>query len=107
MGGQVVQSLKEMVQLPLMYPELYERFGISPPKGVLFYGPPGTGKTLVARALAATCSTDGGQKVSFFMRNGTQRWRTTWSHSYHFWRGRRGLSEQVGRRGRACASHHL
>lgn len=38
--------LKEMVMLPLVYPELFEGFGAQPPKGVLFYGPPGTGKTL-------------------------------------------------------------
>ena len=54
--GPVIQSLKEMISLPLLYPELYERFAIAPPRGVLFYGPPGTGKTLVAKALAASCS---------------------------------------------------
>lgn len=64
-----VRGLKEMVMLPLMYPELFAKFHISPPKGVLFSGPPGTGKTLVARALAATCS-ESGQKVTFFMRKG-------------------------------------
>ncbi len=42
--------------LPLLYPEIFEKFGIMPPRGVLFYGPPGTGKTLMARALASTCS---------------------------------------------------
>jgi ATP-dependent 26S proteasome regulatory subunit len=45
-----------MVLLPLLYPEVFEKFGITPPRGVLFYGPPGTGKTLMARALANTCS---------------------------------------------------
>jgi AAA+ superfamily predicted ATPase len=64
-----IRSLKEMVLFPLLYPELYSRLGITPPRGVLFYGPPGTGKTLVARALANTCSQDG-QRVSFFMRKG-------------------------------------
>lgn len=58
-----------MVMFPLMYPELFTRFNVTPPKGVLFYGPPGTGKTLVARALANTCSKNG-RKVSFFMRKG-------------------------------------
>lgn len=48
-----------MVSLPLLYPEVFERFNITPPRGVLFHGPPGTGKTLLARALAASCSTDG------------------------------------------------
>lgn len=64
-----IRALKEMVLFPLLYPELYSRLGITPPRGVLFYGPPGTGKTLVARALANTCS-QGGQRVSFFMRKG-------------------------------------
>lgn len=50
-----VRALKEMVFLPLMYPEVFEKFKMEPPKGVLFYGPPGTGKTLCARALAASC----------------------------------------------------
>ena len=67
--GPVIHSLKEMISLPLLYPELYDRFSISPPRGVLFYGPPGTGKTLVAKALAASCS-QGDQRVAFFMRNG-------------------------------------
>lgn len=64
-----VQQLKEMVSLPLLYPELFQQFGVSPPRGVLFHGPPGTGKTLIARALAASCSTSG-QTISFFMRKG-------------------------------------
>lgn len=51
-----VEALKEMVMLPLLYPEFYEKYNISPPSGVLFYGPPGTGKTLMARALASSCS---------------------------------------------------
>ncbi|KAL4429387.1 hypothetical protein ABPG77_005161 [Micractinium sp. CCAP 211/92] len=64
-----IKALKEMIFLPLVYPELFERFHIAPPRGVLFYGPPGTGKTLVARALAAHASC-AGKKVSFFMRKG-------------------------------------
>ena len=64
-----VQSLKEMILFPLMYPEVFEKFRIQPPRGVLFHGPPGTGKTLVARALANECS-QGERKVSFFMRKG-------------------------------------
>ncbi|MBW0501045.1 hypothetical protein O181_040760 [Austropuccinia psidii MF-1] len=64
-----IQQLKEMVSLPLLYPEVFQRFQITPPRGVLFHGPPGTGKTLLARALAASCSTNG-QKISFFMRKG-------------------------------------
>lgn len=64
-----IRALKEMVVLPLLYPEVFEKFNVSPPKGVIFYGPPGTGKTLVARALANTCS-NAGQPVAFFMRKG-------------------------------------
>ncbi|KAF9158199.1 ATPase AAA domain-containing protein 2B [Actinomortierella ambigua] len=64
-----IKDLKEMVILPLLYPEAYKHFQITPPRGVLFHGPPGTGKTLLARALATSCSTET-QKVAFFMRKG-------------------------------------
>ncbi|KAG7168547.1 ATPase family AAA domain-containing protein 2B-like [Homarus americanus] len=64
-----VNALKEMIIFPLLYPEVFERFNIAPPRGVLFYGPPGTGKTLMARALANECGV-GGKKVAFFMRKG-------------------------------------
>lgn len=49
-----IRELREVVELPLLNPELFLRVGIKPPKGVLLYGPPGTGKTLLARAVAAT-----------------------------------------------------
>eukprot|EP00270_Netrium_digitus_P011296 TRINITY_DN3585_c0_g1_i1.p1 TRINITY_DN3585_c0_g1~~TRINITY_DN3585_c0_g1_i1.p1 ORF type:complete len:398 (-),score=93.63 TRINITY_DN3585_c0_g1_i1:330-1523(-) len=48
-----IRQLRESIELPLMNPELFERVGIKPPKGVLLYGPPGTGKTLLARAIAS------------------------------------------------------
>lgn len=64
-----IDQLKEMVALPLLYPELYQNFNITPPRGVLFHGPPGTGKTLMARALAASCSNEK-RKITFFMRKG-------------------------------------
>ncbi|XP_056141706.1 ATPase family AAA domain-containing protein 2-like isoform X2 [Lampris incognitus] len=67
--GRHISALKEMVVFPLLYPEVFERFKIQPPRGCLFYGPPGTGKTLVARALANECSR-GEKRVSFFMRKG-------------------------------------
>lgn len=47
-----IQRTREMIELPLRHPELFNRLGISPPKGLLLYGPPGTGKTLLARAVA-------------------------------------------------------
>lgn len=47
-----VQKIREMVELPMRHPELFEKLGIEAPKGVLLYGPPGTGKTLLAKAVA-------------------------------------------------------
>jgi transitional endoplasmic reticulum ATPase len=47
-----VGAIREMIEIPMKHPEVFERIGISPPKGVLLYGPPGTGKTLLAKALA-------------------------------------------------------
>ncbi len=53
-GGlnQEVKRVREMIELPLKHPEIFDRLGITPPKGVLLYGPPGTGKTLIAKAVA-------------------------------------------------------
>ncbi len=48
-----IDQVREMIELPLRHPELFQRLGIDPPKGVLLHGPPGTGKTLLARAVAA------------------------------------------------------
>ncbi|MDI6737616.1 MAG: CDC48 family AAA ATPase [Nanoarchaeota archaeon] len=47
-----LKKVREMVELPLKHPELFERLGVQPPKGVLLHGPPGTGKTLLAKAVA-------------------------------------------------------
>ena len=48
-----MQRLRETIELPLRHPELFQKLGIEPPKGVLLYGPPGTGKTLIAKAVAS------------------------------------------------------
>jgi len=47
-----LRKVREMIELPLKHPELFDRLGIDPPKGVLLHGPPGTGKTLIAKAVA-------------------------------------------------------
>jgi transitional endoplasmic reticulum ATPase len=48
----IIEKVREMIELPLRHPELFERLGVEAPKGVLLYGPPGTGKTLLAKAVA-------------------------------------------------------
>jgi transitional endoplasmic reticulum ATPase len=48
-----LQRLRETIELPLRHPELFQKLGIEPPKGVLLFGPPGTGKTLIAKAVAS------------------------------------------------------
>ena len=47
-----IQKVREMIELPLRHPEIFEKLGVEAPKGVLLYGPPGTGKTLLAKAVA-------------------------------------------------------
>ncbi|KAJ2161140.1 26S proteasome subunit rpt4 [Coemansia sp. RSA 552] len=56
--GEQVRELREVIELPLMNPELFLRVGVNPPKGVLLYGPPGTGKTLLAKAVANSLETN-------------------------------------------------
>ena len=55
--GATIDQVRELIELPLKHPELFQRLGIDPPKGVLLHGPPGTGKTLLARAVANEADT--------------------------------------------------
>ncbi len=64
--GDTIRQLREMVELPLRYPELFTRLGVDPPKGVLLHGPPGTGKTRLAQAVANE------SEANFFTINGPE-----------------------------------
>jgi transitional endoplasmic reticulum ATPase len=70
-----VARVREIVELPLKYPRVFERLGILAPKGVLLYGPPGTGKTLLARAVAAE------SRVHFIHLNGPEIMRKFYGES--------------------------
>jgi transitional endoplasmic reticulum ATPase len=64
--GDTIRQLREMVELPLRYPELFTRLGVDPPRGVLLHGPPGTGKTRLAQAVANE------SEAQFFTINGPE-----------------------------------
>ena len=63
-----IRELREVIELPLKNPELFQRVGIKSPKGVLLYGPPGTGKTLLARAVASSIETNFLKGMNFLPR---------------------------------------
>lgn len=75
-----IQKIREMVELPMRHPELFERLGIEAPKGVLIYGPPGCGKTLLAKAVASESdanfiSIGGPELISKFVGESEERLR--------------------------------
>jgi len=61
-----IKKIREMVEIPIKHPEIFERLGVQPPKGVLLHGPPGTGKTLLAKAVAAET------EANFILLNGPE-----------------------------------
>lgn len=76
----VISRLREIIQIPINYPELLGRFGIKPPKGMLMYGPPGNGKTMIARAVAYSMGSsfitiEGPELMSKYVGVGEQRLR--------------------------------
>jgi len=64
--GDEIKKIREMVEIPMKHPEIFERLGIEPPKGVLLHGPPGTGKTLLAKAVANE------SEANFILLNGPE-----------------------------------
>ncbi|XP_030480637.2 uncharacterized protein LOC115697685 [Cannabis sativa] len=65
----VIRCMKEVVIMPLLYPEFFDNLGLTPPRGVLLHGYPGTGKTLVVRALIGACAR-GDKRIAYFARKG-------------------------------------
>jgi transitional endoplasmic reticulum ATPase len=88
LGGldDVIVKIREMVELPLRYPQIFEQLGVTPPKGILLYGPPGTGKTLLARAVANETSAffipvSGPQLVSKFAGGTEENFRNVFQEA--------------------------
>ncbi|AWR97163.1 CDC48 family AAA ATPase [Acidianus sulfidivorans JP7] len=82
----VKSKIREIVELPMKHPEIFQRLGIEPPKGVLLYGPPGVGKTLLARALASEIgayftSINGPEIMSKFYGESEERLRQIFSEA--------------------------
>ena len=84
--GKELQRIREMIELPLKYPAVFDRLGVEPPKGVLLYGPPGTGKTLIARVVASETN------AAFFVINGPEILNKLYGESESRLRSRSGSS---------------
>ncbi|XP_050882979.1 uncharacterized protein LOC127086286 isoform X2 [Lathyrus oleraceus] len=65
----VIHCMKEVVIIPLLYPDFFDNLGLTPPRGVLLHGYPGTGKTLVVRSLIGACAR-GDRRIAYFARKG-------------------------------------
>lgn len=65
----VIRCMKEVVIIPLLYPDFFDNLGLTPPRGVLLHGYPGTGKTLVVRSLIGACAR-GDRRIAYFARKG-------------------------------------
>jgi transitional endoplasmic reticulum ATPase len=81
-----IQKVREMIELPMRHPEIFDRIGIEAPRGVLLYGPPGTGKTLLAKAVANETNANffsiGGPEImSKFYGESEERLRETFKHA--------------------------
>lgn len=79
-GGQnaAIRELREIIQLPMNFPEYFEKFDVTPPKGILLYGPPGNGKTMIARALAETL---GASFISIDLSDALQKYKGVGEHN--------------------------
>lgn len=88
----IVVRLREIIQLPLNYPKLFERFNIKPYRGILLYGPPGNGKTMIAKALAHSLgakffSIEGAELMSKYVSVGEQELRKVFEDAEEAGRG--------------------
>lgn len=79
-GGQnaTIRELREIIQLPMNFPEYFEKFDVNPPKGILLYGPPGNGKTMIAKALAETL---GASFINIDLSDALQKYKGVGEHN--------------------------